>query len=123
MPAPSFLRAERSPDVRRAFARRVPSSARVHDDPLYSDSPEEKIITSALVPAALGDYESDRYDNSMVYILSFLGCFFVVFGIAAICVAAYRIGKHRPHATRGLVVAIVATVIGAGALAAVVTLV
>jgi len=90
----------------------------VYDDPLYSDSPEEKIITSALVPAPLGDYESDRYDNAIVYILSFFGCFFVVFGIAAICVAAYRIGKHRPHATRGLVVAIIATLIGVAVSAA-----
>jgi hypothetical protein len=57
----------------------------------------------------------DRYDNSIVYFFSFFGCFLLVFGLAAVGIAAYRVAKHRPHATRGLVVAIVATLIGVGA--------
>jgi hypothetical protein len=86
----------------------------VRDDGTYEPSETELILDSALIPAPLGNYDEgfDRYDNSIVYFFSFFGCFLLVFGLAAVAIAAYRVAKHRPHATRGLVVAIIATLIG-----------
>jgi hypothetical protein len=86
------------------------------DEPFASDSATEQIVTSALVPAALGNYDEgfDPYNNAVVYFFAFLGCLFVVFGFVAIGVALYRLAKHRPHASRGLVVATVATLVGIG---------
>ena len=86
----------------------------MRDDGTYEPSETEQIIDSALIPAPLGNYDDgfDRYDNSIVYFFSFFGCFLLVFGLVAIGVAAYRVAKHRPHAPRGLVVAIVATLVG-----------
>ena len=83
-------------------------------DAFSSDSGAEQIFTSALVPAPLGNYDEglDPYNNAVVYFFAFFGCLIVAFGFVAIGVASYRMAKHRPHATRGLVVAIVATLIG-----------
>lgn len=74
------------------------------------------ILDNALVPAPLGTVDAgyDPYNNAIVYFLAFFGLIFFVFGLAAIGVAAYRIGKHRTHAVRGLVVAVLATVVGIG---------
>jgi hypothetical protein len=79
---------------------------------------EESIWDHSLIPAPLGTPgDFGRYNNAIVYFFSLLGLFQVVFwpipfGLVAIGIAAYRILRHRPHAGRGLVVAVLATCVG-----------
>jgi len=92
----------------------------MRDDGSYSQDDFGQIIDNALVPSAMGTVDSgmDPYNNAVVYFFAFLGLFFVLFGVVAICIAIYRIGKHRSHAVRGLVVAIVASLVGTATLVA-----
>lgn len=90
----------------------------MRDDGGYSDSEQELIFDNAVVPAPMGSIGSgmDPYNNAVVYFFAFFGLFFVPFGLIAIGIAIYRIGKHRTHAVRGLVVAILATLVGVAVL-------
>jgi hypothetical protein len=81
---------------------------------------QESIFESSLMPSPLGRGGSfDPCNNSIVYFFAFLALFQVyfwpiLFGPFAIAIAVYRVVRHRSHANRGLVVAIVA--LGATAL-------
>jgi len=92
----------------------------VSDDGYYD---REMIWDNALVPAPMGTVGSgmDPYNNAVVYFFAFFGLFLVPFGVVAIGIAAYRITRHRTHAVRGLVVALIATVVGAVVLVAAVS--
>ena len=76
--------------------------------------PATRSPSSALVPAPLGNYDEgfDPYNNAVVYFSAFLGCVFVVFGLVAIgCRHLPSLEAAAPRA-RGLVVAVIATLIG-----------
>ena len=79
---------------------------------------QESIFETSLMPSPLGRTgEYNPYNNAIVYFFAVLSLFQVLFwpvpfGAVAIVIALYRMVRHRAHATRGLVVAIVCTVIG-----------
>ena len=77
------------------------------------------ISAASLVPAPLGQVPNgyNPYNNVIVYFFSALALLQVLFwpipfGLVAIVVAGYRMHRGRSHARRGLVVAVVATVLG-----------
>ena len=85
------------------------------DDPTAHTAGQESIFDAGLIPSPLGDDPggSGRYDNSLVYLLCLFSVLFApVFGPVALAVSGYRVARHRPHATRGLVVAGVTTIAG-----------
>jgi hypothetical protein len=93
-----------------------------YNDPTGHTAGQESIFDSSLISAPLGnDPYGDperRYDNSLVYLLCVFTLFFApVFGVAALVVSGYRVSKQRPHAVRGLVVAVMATLVGLALLA------
>jgi len=84
---------------------------------------QESIIDAGLLDSAIGTDDGvgmDPYNNAVVYFFAFLTVLgFGVFAPVAIGVATYRIAKHRSHAARGLVIALVATAVGGAMLTAV----
>jgi len=112
LPAPCGTIVDMNDDMRRA------------DDAQRGIAPDEyvlgqeSIFESSLVPSPLGRTgEYKPYNNAIVYFFSLLSVFEVLFwpipfGLIAIAIAVYRIHRHRPNAVRGLVVAVVCTMIG-----------
>jgi hypothetical protein len=79
----------------------------------------EEIMDASVLPYALGQVPNgyDPYNNAVVYFFAALALLQVLIwpipiGLVAISTAAYRVHRARPHARRGLVVAITATALG-----------
>jgi len=99
----------------------APASTRservIRNDGSYTDEDQELILDHGIVPAPLGSYGDygrglDPYNNAIVYWFAFLSLFVVLLAPVAIGIAVYRIARHRTHAVRGLVVALVCGVVG-----------
>jgi len=95
----------------------------IRDDGRYTDEDQELILDHALVPAPLGSYgdygrDLDPYNNALVYWFAFLSLFVAVLAPVAIGIAVYRITRRRPHAVRGLAVALACGMVGVAILVA-----